>query len=252
MKDRLGVVESVLLLVCTVGLLFTGGGLLQARFGFSGLFASELCAVLAPTVLVWRVKRLAPAAIGLARPTVRSIFGGLLVGAGGFYLVSAGIEALVERAAPLPPALKSELQRLMFPPGGMRPLAIDLAVLAITPAICEELLFRGALLTAWRPAGKWIAVASTALAFGLFHGWIYKLPPTVALGLLFGALAWRARSIAPSMVAHATNNALVVILVRYGYEDPPAIGSTLGLALAGGSAVAIAAGLALTGEPRRR
>jgi sodium transport system permease protein len=250
LRDRFGVVESVLLLVGTVGLLFTGGGLLQQRFGFPGLFASEVLVVLAPTLIAWRLLKLPPSALGLARPNARSLLGGALVGAGGFYLVSAGIEAFMEKAVPLPPELKTELQRLMFPPGGMRPLVIDLAVLAVTPAICEEILFRGALMNAWQARGKVIAIAATSIAFGLFHGWVYKFLPTTVLALLFGTVAWRARSIVPSMVAHFTNNALVVLLVRYGYEDPPAIGSKPGIFLACGSVVAIASGIALTGGRR--
>jgi membrane protease YdiL (CAAX protease family) len=241
----LGVVESVILLLVVVGLLATAGGWIQVRLGVAGLAVTELALVALPAVAAARAGRVGAAGLGLEAPSLRALAGGLLAGAGGFYLVSALVEAGVERVMPLPPAVRDGMRRVIVPAAGARPLAVDLAVLAIAPAVCEELLFRGALLRAWQRGGQAAAIGLTALAFGMFHLSLYKLVPTAVLALVLGTLAARARSVAPAMVAHATNNTLVVLLVRAGQDDPPGAGSRLGIGLTIASIAALAAGIRL-------
>ncbi|MSP59801.1 MAG: CPBP family intramembrane metalloprotease [Myxococcales bacterium] len=245
---RFGHVESFILLLVTVGLLATAGGLLQLRFGFFGLALTELLVVAAPMVVAAWAFQVRPEALGLRRASPRALLGGLLVGAGGFYLVAAVLEWGMEKIAPLPPALREQMRRLIVPEEGPRPLIVDLAVLALLPAVCEELLFRGALLESWRPAGRIAAVGGAALAFGGFHLSMYKLVPTVALGALAGVVALRAASVAPAMVLHFVNNTLVVVLVRAGHEDPPPPDSVVGALLCALSVAAVAGGIKLTGR----
>jgi sodium transport system permease protein len=114
----------------------------------------------------------------------------------------------------MPPVAREELKRFLIPAAGLRPLAVDLVVLAVLPAICEEALFRGVMLRALLPVGTVPALLLSSLAFGFFHFSFYKLLPTTTLGLLLGLLAVRSRSLVPSMLAHALNNTVVVLLVR--------------------------------------
>lgn len=91
------------------------------------------------------------------------------------------------------------------------PLWALLFVLAISPGICEELLFRGALLTAQRrdlSAAK--VVLWQALLFGAAHASIYRFAPTAAVGALLACVALRARSVLPGMLLHAAYNGLLV------------------------------------------
>ncbi|MBM4389547.1 MAG: CPBP family intramembrane metalloprotease [Deltaproteobacteria bacterium] len=97
------------------------------------------------------------------------------------------------------------------------PIWWSLLCLAVLPAICEELLFRGAFLGLWRrPPGRWQAVLATALAFGAMHASIFRLAPTAALGVVLGALALRSRSVVPGIAAHGLNNGIAV-LGGYGF-----------------------------------
>jgi membrane protease YdiL (CAAX protease family)/ABC-type Na+ efflux pump permease subunit len=99
------------------------------------------------------------------------------------------------------------------------PLPVLFGLVAFAPAICEELLFRGALqgLTgrSLRPA---VAVALTALAFGLFHTSLFRILPTAALGLLFGTARVRSNSLLVPMLMHAMNNGLYVATSAAGLE----------------------------------
>jgi sodium transport system permease protein len=226
------------------------GGPLQAAMPHLGLAATEVVCVLCPALAVLLLTGAAPAeALGWRRLPPRALLGALLVALGGFYLAAAGVEGIQERLAPLPPALREQMRRFILPQSGPRPLAADLVALALLPALCEELLFRGLLLSSLLPTSRGLALLATSLAFGAFHYSVYKFLPTAALGLILGLVALRARSTRASVVVHALNNTLVVLLVRAGLDDPPgAVGPWLPLLLLG-AAVLVWLGLRLC-DPR--
>ena len=67
------------------------------------------------------------------------------------------------------------------------PMWIDLLVVAVTPAICEEIAFRGALLTCFRGTrSKWTGIIIVGLFFGACHGSVWRMVPTAILDLLWG------------------------------------------------------------------
>jgi sodium transport system permease protein len=84
--------------------------------------------------------------------------------------------------------------------------------LAVLPAICEELAFRGILLSGLRrkvkPAGLVIGIG---IIFGLFHMTLFRIAPTAALGMILTAIALMTGSVFPGMLLHAGNNALAVV-----------------------------------------
>jgi sodium transport system permease protein len=127
------------------------------------------------------------------------------------------------------------------PRTGLRPLAVDLVALALVPAVAEELLFRGVLFGAARARiGATGAVVVTAIAFGLYHGSIYRFAPAALGGLLLGVVRAAGGSLWPAIAFHVANNAGVIVAMHYGYESPPP--SPLPLAVA---AVALVGGGAL-------
>jgi len=115
---------------------------------------------------------------------------------------------------PMPQEMIREYEKLeiLFQPLNVVTLVL---FLAIVPAICEELFFRGYALSGLRGVlGKWAAVAVVALAFGVNHHSIFRLSITTGLGLLFGLLVVQYRSIWPAMLAHALHNGLSVLADR--------------------------------------
>lgn len=87
-----------------------------------------------------------------------------------------------------------------------------LFLVAISPGVCEELLFRGAILSSLaRDLSARKAVLWQAFFFALMHLDVYKLLPTFLLGLALGALTLRARSLWPAILAHAAYNGLQVL-----------------------------------------
>ena len=67
-------------------------------------------------------------------------------------------------------------------PRNERELLLDILALAAMPAICEELLFRGFVLSAWESRGTRFAIGVTAALFALLHGNLYGIPAYLLVG----------------------------------------------------------------------
>jgi sodium transport system permease protein len=82
-------------------------------------------------------------------------------------------------------------------------------LLAVLPAVCEELAFRGFILSGLRHLGskRW-AIGLSAVFFGLAHGLIQQSVHAAALGILIGYVAVQTGSLIPGMLFHMTYNAL--------------------------------------------
>ena len=92
--------------------------------------------------------------------------------------------------------------------------------MAVTPAICEEALFRGPILRGLATRLSPLAAAVvTGVLFGLFHFDVWRFLPTGLLGVMLSLIALRARSIIPSMLAHAVNNGCLVALAQLGLDE---------------------------------
>ena len=95
---------------------------------------------------------------------------------------------------------------------------LNLFVIAILPALGEELLFRGCLqpvlqrLTNSPHLGIWLAAA----VFSFIHFQFYGFLPRLLLGALFGYLFYWSGNLWYPMIAHFLNNGLQVALVYVG------------------------------------
>jgi sodium transport system permease protein len=151
----------------------------------------------------------------LDRPPARALLGALLCGLSAW--VAIGL--LAQWIAPPPPELVENLRRQISPPGG-RGMVITLLLMAVTPAICEEALFRGPILRGLASRLSPLAAAVlTGVFFGLFHFDVWRFLPTGLLGVMLSLIALRARSIIPSMLAHAVNNGCLVALAQLGLDE---------------------------------
>ena len=137
------------------------------------------------------------------------------------------------------------LQQLVDRPS----LALVLATVAVVPALCEELVFRGVLARGLAARlGLPIAVAGSAALFAAYHLNAAQLLPTFTLGLARGLIAVRAASAVPAMVGHFLNNACAVAIAR---DELPEVSRALAAhpsAALLGCALATAAGLALAAK----
>lgn len=83
--------------------------------------------------------------------------------------------------------------------------------LSLIPAVCEELAFRGMLLSGLRGKLRPIPLAITVgLIFGMFHVSLFRIAPTASLGIILTAIALMTGSVLPGILLHAGNNAFGV------------------------------------------
>ena len=93
-------------------------------------------------------------------------------------------------------------------------LALQLVIVALLPAVCEELFFRGALqqtLHSWF-GNAHVAIIATALIFTFAHGDVYGLVPRFLMGVVLGYLFYYSGSMIVNVCAHFFNNALIVVM----------------------------------------
>ena len=86
-------------------------------------------------------------------------------------------------------------------------------VIAIVPAICEEIMFRGYIQRSFEFKMKPVcAVLITAIFFGVYHFNPYGLFPLIVLGFYFGFAAYISKSLIVPIFLHFLNNFGAVIL----------------------------------------
>ena len=82
---------------------------------------------------------------------------------------------------------------------------------AIVPAICEEYLFRGAVLGLLLPFGRTTAIIGSSILFGFMHQNPLQLFYTVFMGVILGYIYVKTKSIWACMLLHFFNNLITVL-----------------------------------------
>ncbi len=102
------------------------------------------------------------------------------------------------------------------------PLWNVVLLLALVPAVCEELAFRGFMFSGLvRGGGRMRAVVVTAVLFGASHGLLQQSLAATVMGLMLGWVALRSGSVIPCLLIHFTNNALSVSMARIPQMNLP-------------------------------
>ncbi len=108
--------------------------------------------------------------------------------------------------------------KLLMQATGWSGLLMNLFVIALLPAISEELIFRGVLQNIMRSLFKQphLAIWLTAILFSAIHMQWYGFLPRMLLGALFGYFYFWSGKISLAVLAHLVNNGLAVIIEYTG------------------------------------
>jgi len=106
------------------------------------------------------------------------------------------------------------------------PLPVALAVIALTPAVCEELAFRGFIQTHYEAQAQPIALTAVVngLFFGIIHLNIHQFGYAFFMGIIFAYMVYYTQSVFAAMLSHFVLNASQFILAYfspYGVSDTP-------------------------------
>lgn len=89
---------------------------------------------------------------------------------------------------------------------------------AILPALTEEFLFRGIIITEYERNGVALAVVLSSLTFSLIHFNLVKIPVYFFYGVILALVLYATRSLFASMAIHVANNILVMFFDVYVYR----------------------------------
>ncbi len=196
--------------VTAVGMIYAGG-LIQLEFGYYGIAGSQLMFLLIPLALVIYTKKDIKKTFKLKLCKTKYILGGIIISVGAILvgmMLSFVSSIIFESSAQ---SVVQSTEALMCDN-----IIKMLLVVAVAPAICEELLFRGFLLSSLENKLKpKNAIIIVALLFGVFHMSIVKFFTTALLGYVFAYLAHKSQSIIPGMIMHFINNGLSCIVMFY-------------------------------------
>lgn len=100
---------------------------------------------------------------------------------------------------------------------GLSGVALNIFIIALLPALGEELCFRAVLQRIFIHLSKnaWAGIIITAMLFSALHFQFEGFLPRMFLGVVLGMLYWYSGSIWTSIGAHFLNNAVQVMVVSY-------------------------------------
>jgi sodium transport system permease protein len=154
---------------------------------------------------------------GFFRPTPLAVIGAVCLGAS---LWPFAYEALMMLRSNVLTQLLGERAAELAAKITSVPLYLRLLALAAVPAICEELFFRGFLLTSLRSGGarRGPTILITAALFAAMHVVVdqalmmERFVPSFLLGVILAAMRFRTGSVVPGIVVHLVHNSLLLSL----------------------------------------
>ena len=203
MKKTLPLFSANLLYALTMLLVIALGSTVQSVNLSWGLVVTELLLIGLPTLLFLRHSGVAFRS-GLRLGRLDPLTGVLCVTLGiAMYLFGLLIEGIMAQLT----GLKSvPIDNSMLPKTGWEMGAYFLGVAILAP-VCEEILFRGAIQTAYESKRSVrFAITITALMFAFYHFRLSGLPALLPIAFVLGYVAWRTGSIFAAMLVHFGNN----------------------------------------------
>lgn len=180
------------------------------NLGLSGTLVSEILLLIFALGVVLVFRGNFRVVFPLRKPKLVSVFGTLLFWLGSYILVMV-VTVLIMAIFPEQMGSTSEALNSYFISA---PFMVSFFIVSISPAICEEAVFRGVFLNSiWGRMNKWAVILLTSLIFGLFHGSIWRLLPTMCLGIAMAYLLIETNNMFYNMLFHAVNNGVPVILL---------------------------------------
>ncbi len=129
------------------------------------------------------------------------------------------LQASLQWFFPKPPPGLVEALKMMS--SDALPLWLVILAFAAAPAICEEIAFRGFMLSGFSRTGKIsLAVTLSSLAFGIIHMIPQQVFNASLLGIILGMMCIRSRSLLPGIAFHFVNNVLAILHGRMGETMP--------------------------------
>lgn len=210
-KQMPGYGDLILLLCIVLLLIFYVGTFAQLKFGFFGVAVQQLIILLCPLVYAWYIKADKKQLFSAQIIKPLQLAGSVMIG------IAAFVGALILGALLMPIFPESakgltQLDDMLV----NQPVYLLVLVVALMPAIGEELLFRGFVMgTLKKRCRPVVAIVVTTLIFAAYHMSLIKMFTIGIVGLGLTLVTYKTGSIAASMCVHFMNNLLSVLITKY-------------------------------------
>ena len=204
--------DSILILGIGLILIIYIGSYFQLKYGLFGALSNQVILLVISMFYIIYTKCNIKNTLSLRKPKVLSIIASIILWLGTFILINL-IFIPLQRLMPESAQNLEVINNLME---GHSILSL-IIVVALVPAIVEELFFRGFVFSAAKEKfNKIPAIIFVSLVFGLYHMSFIKMFTVGILGAALAISVYYSKSIATSMIMHFLNNAVAVVISVYG------------------------------------
>lgn len=206
---KLKVYHGIILAVLFVVMMLFIAAPIQMRFGMYGLAITELIVlamgIIPALILKADLKEVFPIKI----PKLRQLFGTLIMWMATYLIVTLITlvigyffpESLNEVSAGLSEVITSI------------PMGIAFIIVAVMPAICEEVITRGFIQATFHSIkNKWVTIFLVGTIFGIFHLDFVRFFPTAILGGTMAYIMYESKNLILPMFLHFINNGLSTLV----------------------------------------
>lgn len=223
-KKRPSILQANNLYLVVALLFITLGWFAQVKDIYKGVFIIQYMIILLPSVILALVKKYDfKQVFRLNKITIKQVLTTLLI-----VILAYPIAMFFNYIMLVIISMFGEIQPPPIPvPENTSQALLGFFLFAITPGICEEMMFRGVMMSAYEKKGHMKAIVLTGLLFGIFHFNLQNLLGPAFLGILFGYIVYKTNSIYNGMIAHTFNNTIALILTMAvqssGIENTPSV-----------------------------
>jgi|GEM_PF-154329 len=188
------------------------GSVLELKYGTWGVFGIQMIILLIPLLFAIYTKRDLKRTYSVKAPRPYAMLAALVLMIGTIVLgivLTSIVSAIFPQSAE---TVSTELYSMLLGDN----IWETIFIVALAPAICEEMMFRGFVLSAFK--SKYKAATSillVAVIFGVYHMSIVRFFTTALLGASLAYMVHRTGSIFISMTMHFMNNLIAVLEMYY-------------------------------------
>lgn len=211
-KSIPGIGDVLLLLSVMLIVLLMIGSLLILKMGLGGSSAQQLIMLSFTLIYCIYIKVDFKKVFNLNIPKFSHLIAGIITWLGAYLLMLVGSNVF---ALFFPKSANSVNNTYTTLIGDSGTISVIVAM-AVMPAICEEVLFRGFLFGTLSNRMKiWPAIIITGVVFGAYHMTLVQLIFVGILGAVMAYVVFRTKSIFVSMAMHFCNNLFATMIMLY-------------------------------------
>ena len=209
-RKTLKVYHGIIMLILSAVCVFFVSPILGANLGLYGTLLNEILLLVLAVALTAVVRGDFKQVFPIHKPKLSAVFGTILLWIGSFLAIMIITMIIAyffpEEVIGVSQGLGMEFASLTF--------IISFVIVSISPAICEEAVFRGVVMHSFdNGKNKWIAIVVTGLIFCAFHGNIWRFVPTALLGIMLGYIVYETDNMIYGALFHAINNAMPLLSI---------------------------------------